>query len=138
MFGLTPLGDYLASSFIQNILAGLVNNIISQPSIQTIQISGNFIGTEIRETPEAYILVANLPGVSRESINVKYMDNYLTLTANSDQYLHNGYGGYVRYIGNINRSFYFDDIDGEKVDGSFENGILKLILPKIKKHIKNE
>lgn len=133
MFGLTPLESYLASSLIQNILSGLVNNIVFQPVPQTIQISGNTMSTEVRETPEAYILQAHLPGVNRESINVKYVDNYLTLTANSDQYLQNNIGGYIRYIGSINRSFYFDDIDGEKVDGSFENGVLKLILPRIKK-----
>lgn len=133
MFGLTPFGSYLASSLIENILTGLVNNIISQPVPQTIQISGNLMSTDVRETPEAFILQAYLPGVARESINVKYIDNYLTLTAKSDQYLQNGNGGYIRYIGNISRSFYFEDIDGERVDGSFENGVLKLILPKIKK-----
>lgn len=136
MFGLTPIGNYLASSFIQNVLSGLFNNLITQPIPQTIQISGNFINSEVRETPDSYILQADLPGVTKEAINVKYIDNYLTLTVNSDQYLRNGYGGYVRYIGNVSRSFYFEDIDGEKVDGSFENDVLKLILPKIKKQVK--
>ena len=138
MFGLTPIGDYIASSLIQNILNGLFNNLVNQPIPQTIQISGNFINSEIRETPDSYILQINLPGVTKEAINIKYIDNYLTLTANSDQYLKNGYGGYVRYIGNVNRSFYFEDIDGEKVDGSFENGVLKLILPKIKKQVEDK
>jgi HSP20 family protein len=138
MFGLTPFGSYLASSLIENILNGLVNNLISQPIPQTIQISGNIISSEIRETPDSYILQAAMPGVTKESINVKYIDNYLTLTANSDQYLQNGNGGYIRYIGNVNRSFYFDDIDGDKVDGSFENGVLKLILPKIKKQVEDK
>ncbi|MDF2672814.1 MAG: heat shock protein [Clostridiales bacterium] len=138
MFGLTPIGDYLVSSLIQNILNGLFNNLVNQPIPQNIQISGNFINSEVRETPDSYILQIDLPGVTKEAINVKYIDNYLTLTANSDQYLKNGYGGYVRYIGNVNRSFYFEDIDGEKVDGSFENGVLKLILPKTKKQVEDK
>lgn len=132
MFGLTPLGNYIANSLLQNILTGLFNNLAVQPVQQTIQINNNIMNTEIKETPDAYILQAVLPGVSKESISVKYIDNYLTLTANGDQYMQNNYGGYTRCISNISRSFYFNNIDGEKVDGSFENGVLKLILPKIK------
>lgn len=130
MFDLIPLGSYLVSSLIQNLLAGLVNNIASQPITQVIQISGNFMNSEVRERPDSYILQASIPGATKDSLNVKYIDNYLTITANSDQYVQNGNSGYIRYIGNVNRSFYFDDIDGEKVDGIFENGILRLILPK--------
>jgi HSP20 family protein len=96
------------------------------------------MSSDMRETPEAYVLQAYLPGVTKESLNVKYIDNYLTITANSDQYVQNGYGGYIRYVGSINRSFYFDDVDGEKVDGNFENGVLRLILPKKKKQMEEK
>lgn len=138
MFGLGPLESYLASSLIQNILTGLVNNLVTAPVPQTIQISGNMISTNIRETQDSYLLEAYLPGATKESVNVKYIDNYLTITGNVDQYVQNGYGGYVRYLGNLNRSFYIEDIDSEKIDGNIENGVLKLILPKIKKQVKDQ
>lgn len=130
MFDLIPLGSYLASSLIQNLLAGFVNNLAYQPIPQFVQTNGSFMNSEIREGPDSYILQAYIPGATRDSLSVKYMDNYLTVTANSDQYMKNQYGGYICYIGNSSRSFYFDDIDSEKIDGSFENGMLKLILPK--------
>jgi HSP20 family protein len=133
VFGLTPFGNNFPNNLVQNILSSLLNNLVSQPVPQVIQVSGNIINSEISETPEAYILQAMLPGVTKDSINVQYLDNYLTLTAKSDQYLQNGYGGYTRYVSNVSRSYYFEDIDGEKVDGRFENGVLKLILPKIKR-----
>lgn len=135
MFDLIPLGSYLASNLIQNLLTGLVNNLASAPATQVIQISGNFMSSEVREKPDSYILQASIPGATKESLNVKYIDNYLTITANSDQYIQNSRGGYIRYIGNINKSFYFDDIDGDKVDGVLENGVLRLVLPK--KHVQN-
>lgn len=132
MFGLTPFGSYLANSLIENILTGLLNNLVAPSTPQTIQISGNFMNSHMRETSDSYILLAHLPGATKENINVKYIDNYLTITANTNQYVQNNYGGYVRYIGNVNKSFYIEDIDGEKIDGSIENGVLKLILPKNK------
>lgn len=132
MFGLIPFGDPLTNSLINNLLAGLLKSILVKPAPQTIQINRNIMNSDIREAPDSYILQAYLPGVTKESLKVKYINNYLTITANSNQYIQNRQGGYTRYIGNINRSFYFDDIDGEKVDGNFENGILKLILPKKK------
>lgn len=130
MFDLIPLGSYLANSLIQNLLVGFVNNLSYQSLPQVVQISGNFMNSEIREGPDSYILQASIPGATRDSLSVKYIDNYLTVTANSDQYMKNQYGGYIRYIGNTSRSFYFDDIDGDKIDGNFENGMLKLVLPK--------
>jgi HSP20 family protein len=135
MFGLFPFGGFIANGLVENLLTGLINNMLTQPTNQTIQISGNIMSSDVRETPDAYILQAHLPGVKRESLKVKYINNYLTITASSNQYVQNRNGGYVRYIGNINRSFYFEDIDGEKVDGIFENGILKLILPKKKQPV---
>lgn len=132
MFGLTPFGSYLANSLIENILTGLLNNLVAPSTPQTIQISGNYMNSHMRETSDSYILLAHLPGATKENINVKYIDNYLTITANTNQYVQNNYGGYVRYIGNVNKSFYIEDIDGEKIDGSIENGVLKLILPKNK------
>jgi HSP20 family protein len=138
MFGLTPLGSYLASSLMQNVLTNLLNNIVVQSIPQTVQISGNITSSDIRETPDSYLLQMSLPGVTKESLSVKYINNYLTITANSDQYVQNGNGGYIRYMGSVNRSFYFDDIDGEKVDGSFENGVLRLILPKVKKQVEEK
>lgn len=132
MFDLIPFGSYLASTLIQNLLTGLVNNLASQPLSQVVQINGNFMSSEIRERPDSYLLQASIPGATRDSLSVKYIDNYLTISASSDQYMKNNYGGYIRYIGNASRSFYFDDIDGDKVDGTFENGILRLVLPKKK------
>jgi HSP20 family molecular chaperone IbpA len=138
MFGLTPLGSYLINSLIQNVVPGLINGLVAAPRPQFIQISGDIMSSDVREMQDSYILRAILPGVAKESMNVKYVDNYLTLTANCDQYLRDERGNYIRYIRQIDKSFYFNDIDGEKIDGSFENGVLQLILPKIKKDIEKE
>lgn len=133
MFGLSPLGTYLVSSLLQNVMPSLINSLVAQQRPQLIQITGDIMSSDVRETPDSYILRAILPGVTRESLNVQYADNYLILTANSDEYLRDKYGNYVRYIRRIDKRFYFSDVDVEKIDGSFENGVLQLILPKLQK-----
>lgn len=132
MFGLTPLGSYLINTLIQNIVPGLINNIIAQPKPQLIQINGDIMSSDVRETEDAYILRAILPGVTREALTVKYENNYLTLAANSDQYLRDARGNYIRYVRRVDKSFYLKDVDETKINGSFENGLLQIVLPKLK------
>ena len=132
MFGLMPFGGFLANNLMENLISSMLSGAFTQPASQIVQISGDFSSSDVREKPDLYVLQMYLPGASKESLKVKYIDNYLTVTAKSSQYVRNRQGGYTRYIGNINRSFYFDDIDSEKIDGIFKDGKLILILPKNK------
>lgn len=71
---------------------------------------------------------AELPGVSREDINVEMTDGYLTLTA-----VRKSGGG----KGEQEESFSFsravsiaDEVQAEKVSAAYENGVLTVTLPK--------
>ncbi len=43
------------------------------------------IKADIRETKEAYILEADLPGMRKEDINLEYNQNYLTIHAHKNE-----------------------------------------------------
>lgn len=71
---------------------------------------------------------AELPGVSREDINVEMTDGYLTLTAARKS---------VGADGKPGESFSFsraisvaDDVQTDQVSANYENGVLTVTLPK--------
>jgi HSP20 family protein len=98
--------------------------------------TANLMKTDVKETDEAYELDIDMPGVKKEDINAQLEDGYLTVTVtrNVDNDKKDENGKYIRrerYSGNMSRSFYVGDgITQEEVQAHFENGILKLIIPK--------
>lgn len=97
--------------------------------------TGSF-STDIRDAGSEYVLEADLPGFSKDDINVDISDGRLTISAER----HSGYeqkdqkGSYVRCersYGRFSRSFDTQGIDTDAISASFNDGVLKLTLPKI-------
>ena len=91
--------------------------------------------TDIQDKGDHYLLEADLPGFQKEDIDLHVQDGVLTITAKHDETRENTdeSGKYVcreRRTGSYARSF---DVSGIREDGigaSYENGVLKLTLPK--------
>ena len=93
--------------------------------------------TDIKDTGDAYVIEAELPGFTKEDVEVTVDDRTLTVSAthkeNKEQKSDtNGYIRRERRYGTYVRSFDLEGIDAEKISGKLENGILTLDLPKIK------
>ncbi len=92
--------------------------------------------TDVRDSKDGYELDIDMPGFAKEDIKAELKDGYLTISAASkkdnDQKDENGkYIRRERYAGSCSRSFYVgDQISQEDVKAKFENGILKLSIPK--------
>ncbi|WP_019552493.1 Hsp20/alpha crystallin family protein [Propionispira raffinosivorans] len=91
---------------------------------------------DVKDNGSSYQLVADLPGVKKEDVFLDYENGYLTIQAKSDQEKEekdeaNKYVCRERYIGNVSRSFYIGDIDKEKVNAEFRDGILTIDMPKV-------
>ncbi len=108
----------------------------------------NVMKTDIREMDDSYEVVIDLPGFKKDEIEVQLENGYLTISAAKglDKDETDKQGKYLRqerYAGSMSRSFYVgEDITEEDIHGKFENGILKLDIPKVeakkveqKKHI---
>lgn len=92
------------------------------------------IRVNLREDEEKYLLEAELPGVNKEEIILKANDDVLTIAVKRDERIERKDENYLvreRRYGSMSRSFYFDDVDFEKVKAKFENGILYVTLPKL-------
>ena len=89
---------------------------------------------DIVENENELILTADVPGVSMDDIDIKIEDGTLTLSGSrkfENEVKDGGYHRIERAYGTFQRAFTLpDSIDTEKVGASFDNGVLKVTLPK--------
>jgi HSP20 family protein len=92
---------------------------------------------DVYETPDRYVVVAELPGLTREQIDLALETSRLTIrgrrvdrTSGNDQAV--GYHQIERGHGEFSRTFEFADaIDVEGVSADLSNGVLSVTLPKM-------
>ena len=91
--------------------------------------------TDIKDEGDHFLLEADLPGCRKEDIDLHLQDGLLTITAKHDETSENKdeNGKYVcreRRVGSFTRSFNVSGIQEDAISASYENGVLKLTLPK--------
>lgn len=93
--------------------------------------------TDIKEDDHSYTLEVELPGIDKKDIHVSLNDGYLTIQAKAES-KNDANGEHAKYIhrerfsGVSTRSYYVGDVDEHAITAKFENGVLKVTLPKEK------
>lgn len=96
----------------------------------------NIMKTDIKETDAGYEMYIDLPGFKKENVTAKLENGYLTISAakGMDKDEKNDEGVYIRrerYCGQCARTFYVgEDVKQEEIKAKFEDGILKVFVPK--------
>lgn len=95
------------------------------------------IKIDVKEADQGYAVQAEVPGVSKEDIQVSIDGNVVTLSAEVKQSdSQTGEGKLLRserYYGAVSRSFQLPaDIDQETAKAKYDNGVLTLTLPRKK------
>ncbi len=92
--------------------------------------------TDVKDTENGYEVTMNLPGVKKENVKAELKDGYLTVSAssqsdNEEKDQNSRYIRRERYSGSCSRSFYVgEEIKQEDIKAKFEDGTLKLFIPK--------
>ncbi len=95
--------------------------------------------TDIRETDGSYELDVDLPGFKKDEIQASLENGYLTISAakgldKDDKDKEGKYIRQERYAGAMSRSFYVgDEVTQDEIKAKYEDGILKLSIPKKEK-----
>lgn len=117
----------------------LLSNWMDFPFDRSVFSTKEFMKTDVKEVDNGYELDIDLPGFQKEDIKARLTDGYLTITAASGDSKEekDKDGRYIRrerYSGSMSRSFYVGNaVKEEDIHARFENGILKLSVPKNKK-----
>lgn len=96
----------------------------------------NLMKTDVREKGDAYEVDVDLPGFKKEDVRVSLDKGYLTIQATRgvEKEETDELGRYIRRertSGQCSRTFFIGDkVKQEEIRAKFENGILRLTMPK--------
>lgn len=89
---------------------------------------------DIRETPEAVVIMAELPGMQKQDIKVSIRDNILQLSGEKKQVSEQkdeSYHRVERSFGAFCRTFSLPSlVEADKITATFKDGVLHVRLPK--------
>lgn len=92
--------------------------------------------TNILEGDKEWIITSEIPGVRKEDISISFEDSILKLRAKKE--LKNSISKDKKNLSEITTGVYerkfklASDVDSGKIDASYENGVLELVIPKKK------
>ena len=98
-----------------------------------------FMQADVAESEDAYTVEMNLPGVKKENVKIELKDGYLIVNASTksettEEDKKTKYIRKERYSGSGSRTFYVGkDLTQEDIKAKFEDGVLRLTVPKIEK-----
>lgn len=107
------------------------------PSVEQTRPGRTFVpAVDIFETEKAITLIADMPGVSSESLDIDLRENILTLAGEVENPQPKTETDLMReyYTGKYFRQFTLSEvIDQGKIDARLTDGVLRLDLPKVEK-----
>ena len=96
--------------------------------------NNNSMKCDVYEKDDAYNIEVDVPGFKKEDINIDVDNGYLTVKASKhfdETEKGKNYIRRERRYGKFERTFYLGDLKTDDVEASFENGTLKIKVPKI-------
>ena len=95
----------------------------------------NLIKTDIHETDNEYIVEAELPGISKDNIQVTYEDGVLTISGQqqTDTVDEDKKGKLIRSersLTSVRRQYLLENVKEDEIKASYSDGVLKVTLPK--------
>ena len=111
-------------------------NAASAPMQAMQKMSPTLMRTDIKETDGGYELTIDLPGCKKDDVQAELKDGYLTINAQTqgESEDKDEQGTYVRkerFSGKCSRTFYVgDDVEEDDIKAKFEDGVLKIAVPK--------
>ena len=89
---------------------------------------------DVHETDQAYTVTAEAPGLEQKDIALDLRDNVLSISGEKRQERKEEEGGRTyaeRFYGKFQRTIPFGaEVDSDKVEATFKNGVLTVSLPK--------
>ena len=117
-----------------------MDDFFDVPSFRTARTysapSQNLMNTDVLETENGDEIAMNRPGFKKEDVTGEVKDGYLIIkatskTSNDEKDANGKYIRKERFEGSCSRSFYVgDSITQDDIKAKFEDGVLKISVPK--------
>lgn len=128
-------GDFFDSIVDQvlnsDTINGLVNDMFQEDDYDI----------ELKDYDDYYLIRGYLPGLTAKDVSIDFEKNKAILTIKKRQTYSNGNNFMMTVVqtgGNLVKNFYIGEVDVSNMRASFENDVLLLAIPKVKKIEKKE
>ena len=127
----TLLNDNFINGMVDQLLSSdLVNDLMSDMAQED-----NY-DVQLKDYGDYYLIKGYLPGLTPRDVSIDFEKNKAILTIKKKQSYSNGRNAMVTVIqtgGDLVKNFYISEVDVTKLKASFDNSLLLLTLPKVKK-----
>ena len=123
-------------SLLSELMSDPFDAFFDAPQMPLQKTSPTLMRTDIKETEDGFELVVDMPGFKKEDVQAELKEGYLTISAETKSETEDSdkAGTYVRkerFSGKCSRTFFVgDDIEEDDIKAKFENGTLKIDVPK--------
>lgn len=136
--------ELMSDDFFGSLLDGL-DELSEMVEPKTLEGSGKYMKsripylmkTDIKDSEESYDFEIDLPGYESKDISAQIKDGNLIISAEKSEDKEEKKDSYVRrerYLGKMSRSYYVgEDIKEDEIKAKFENGVLRISVPKMAK-----
>ena len=97
---------------------------------------------DIKEKDDSFLLFADIPGLNKNDINVHIENNVIFISGERKIASNEDYKSYhyrERTYGSFKRSFKLPkNVNEKKISAEFNNGVLSIIIPKLKGTLSKE
>ncbi len=107
-------------------LDSIFDNFIDERDIDSMK-------CDIYEKDGNYHIEADIPGINKKDINVECNDGYLTISATKEHEEKTEEKNFIRqerFYGSMQRKFYVGNVEEDKIQAEFKDGVLKIVVPK--------
>lgn len=89
---------------------------------------------DIKVTETDYIIIADVPGIPKENINIDIEEGYLTISTKAVKETNDNGGKWVRrerFSSSQTQKIYVGDVKEENIKASVKDGVLTITIPKL-------
>lgn len=116
----------------------MIDSFFNGNDRKTSLVNNSTFKVDIKEDKESYKVIAEMPGFTKDDINIELDDDKLTLSVEKteekdesneeEKYIHK-----ERKSSKMTRTMHFENIDSENIEANLNDGLLEIKLPKLNK-----
>ena len=132
-------GNLFDMLFNDKFMTGLVDQILASDVLNDLvndMMQEDDYDVQLKDYGDYYLIKGYLPGLTPKDVSIDFEKNKAILTIKRKKTYSNGQNGMVTVVktgGDLVKNFYVEEIDVTKLKATFNNDLLLLTLPKLKK-----
>lgn len=114
-------------------IEGIFENLFNDRFFPSMYKNSSQMKVDIKENDQAYVIEAELPGVQKDEMTIQIDEDRLSISVQKKEQKDEESDNYIRRersYSAMTRSFAIANVDIDKANAKFENGLLVIDLPK--------